>query len=92
MAKIPTRSFWANAVYLELISWAYDLVIAFQRLCLPAQLQHWNLSTLRRELWWLPAEWVRRGNRNYLRLPARYPRQELFRTIQVAASKITPLI
>ena len=92
LAKIPTRSFWANAVYLELLLWAYDLVLAFQQLCLPPEVQHWNISTLRRELWWLPAEWVKRGNRNYLRLPARYPRQELFRQIQQAATKIQPLI
>src|SRR6266508_3290789 len=49
-------------------------------------------SALRRELWWLPAEWVKRGNRNYLRLPARYPQQELFRKIQSAASRVQPLI
>ncbi|TAK05935.1 IS1380 family transposase [bacterium] len=92
MAKIPTRSFWANATYMEMILWAYDLVLAFQFLCLPKEIQHWNISTLRRDLWWLPAEWVKRGNRNYLRLPARYPQQELFRKIQLAASKVHPLI
>jgi hypothetical protein len=92
MAKIPTRSFWANAAYMEILLWAYDLVLAFQSLCLPKQVQHWNISTLRRELWWLPAEWVKRGNRNYLRLPARYPQQELFRKIQSAASRVQPLI
>jgi hypothetical protein len=92
LAKIPTRSFWANAVYLELILWAYDLVLSFQQLCLPPEVQHWNISTLRRELWWLPAEWVKRENRNYLRLPAWYPRQELFRQIQTAATRVQPLI
>lgn len=91
MAKIPTRSFWANAAYMELILWAYDLVLAFQSLCLPEEVQHWNISTLRRELWWLPAEWVRRDNRNLLVLPARYPRQDLFRRIQQATSKVRPL-
>ncbi len=35
MAKIPTRSFFANAVYLEIALWAYDLVMAFKALCLP---------------------------------------------------------
>jgi hypothetical protein len=92
MAKIPTRSFSANAAYMETLLWAYDLVLAFQALCLPKQVQHWNISTLRRELWWLPAEWVKRGNRNYLRLPARYPQQELFRRIQSATSRVQPLI
>ena len=92
MAKIPTRSFWANATYMEMLLWAYDLVLAFQFLCLPGEVQHWNISTLRRELWWLPAEWVRRDNRNLLMLPAKYPRQELFLKIQHAASKVRPLI
>ena len=92
MAKIPTRSVWANAAYMEMILWAYDLVLAFQHLCLPPEVSHWNISTLRRELWWLPAEWVKRGNRNVLRLPDRYPRQQLFHRIQTAASKVRPLL
>lgn len=71
---------------------AYDLVLAFQRLCLPQEVQHWNIATLRRELCWLPAEWVTRGNRLYLRLPARYPRPDLFRKVQAAASMVQPLI
>src|SRR5882724_8593268 len=92
MAKIPTRSFWANATYMEMLLWAYDLVLAFQFLCLPKTVQHWNISTLRRELWWLPAEWVKHGRRNILWLPARYPRQHLFLKIQQATSKLRPLI
>jgi len=92
MAKIPTRSFWANAPYMEMILWAYDLVVAFQRLCLPETVQHWNSATWRRERWWLPAEWVRRDNRNLLMLPARYPRQDLFLKIQQATAKVRPLI
>jgi len=92
LSQIPTRSFWANATYLEAILWAYDLVLAFQRLCLPREVQHWNISTLRRELWWLPAEWVQRGHRNLLVLPAKYPRQDLFAQVQRAASRVRPLI
>lgn len=92
LAHIPTRSFWANATYMEMVLWAYDLVLAFQRLCLPEAVQDWNISTLRRELWWLPAEWVRHGHRNILWLPAKYPNKELFDRIQSAASKVEPLI
>ena len=73
MAKIPTRSLWANAAYMETILWAYDLVLAFQFLCLPEEVRHWNIATLRRELWWLPAEWIKRDNRNLLMLPSKYP-------------------
>lgn len=92
MSKIPSRSFCANATYMETILWAYDLVLAFQMLCLPPQVQHWNIATLRRELWWVPAEWVRRGHRNVLALPAKYPRQDLFATVQRAATRVRPLI
>lgn len=92
MAKIPTRSFWANTAYMEMILWAYDLVLAFQSLCLPKEVRHWNIATLRRELWWLPAQWVKHGSRNVLWLPAKYPRQDLFLKIQTAASKLRPII
>ena len=92
LSKIPSRSFWVNATYLEAILWAYDLVRAFQVLCLPAKVQDWNISTLRRELWWLPAEWVKRGNRNLLVLPSKYPRQDLFTEVQRAAARVRPLI
>lgn len=92
MSKIPSRSFSANAAYLEAVLWAYDLVLAFQLLCLPPELQHWNIDTLRRELWWVAAAWVRRGHRNLLVLPAKYPRQDLFAKIQQATAKVRPLI
>ena len=91
MAQIPTRSFWDNAAYMETILWAYDLVLAFQFLCLPKEVQHWNISTLRRELWWLPAEWVNHSGQNFVRLPRKYPQQELFEKIQKSTSKVKPL-
>ncbi len=34
LRKIPTRSFAANALYLEIVRLAYNLVTAFQPLCL----------------------------------------------------------
>jgi hypothetical protein len=40
LAQIPTRSFWANATYLEMILWAYDLVLAFQSVRLPPEVRH----------------------------------------------------
>jgi hypothetical protein len=92
LAQIPTRSFLANSIYMEMILWAYDLVLTFQNLCLPLECNSWNISTLRRDLWWLPAEWVRTGNKNILRLPSGYPRQELFRKIQMAINHIQPII
>ena len=92
MSKTPTRKFSANAAYLEAVLWAYDLVLAFQMLCLPPEVQDWNISTLRRELWWVPAEWVKRDNRNVLALPAKFPRQNLFAKVQQATARVRPLI
>ena len=35
LRKVPTRAFAANALYLEVVRLAYNLVTAFQRTCLP---------------------------------------------------------
>jgi hypothetical protein len=59
---------------------------------LPEEVRNWNIATLRRELWWLPAEWVRRDNRNVLVLPAKYPRQDLFLKIQQGTEKVRPIV
>jgi hypothetical protein len=92
MAEIPTRSFHANAAYMEIILWAYDLAKAFQALCLPEEFRRWNVSRLRRDLWALPAELVKRGSANILRLPARYPHAAFLEGIQAAIGKLRPLI
>ena len=70
-AKIPTRAFAANALYLEVIRLAYNLVTAFQRTCLPEEWQALTLSKLRHRLFWLPGELTRPQNRPTLRLPNR---------------------
>jgi hypothetical protein len=92
LAKIPSRSFIANQVYLEIVLWAYDLVMAFKYLCLPQDCQAWTISTLRRNLWQLPAEWVRPDNKNLLRLPLRFPYQDVFRSVERTITRIKPLI
>ena len=68
LRKIPTRAFEANALYLEVIRLAYNLVTAFQRTCLPAEWQSYTLSKLRQRLLWLPGELTRPQNRPTLRL------------------------
>ena len=45
--KIPTASFAANALYLEIVRLAYNLVTAFQRTCLEASWQSLTLQKLR---------------------------------------------
>ena len=92
LGKIPTRSFLANAAYLEIVTWAYDLVLGFKALCLPSRYQQWSLATMRREFWSLPAQWVRTGNRNILRLPPGFSHQKAFRGVEAALRRFKPLI
>jgi hypothetical protein len=68
LAHIPTRLFAAKALYLEMIRFAYNLVIAFQRLCLSSDWQAFTLQTLRRKLFLLPRELTYPQNRPVLRL------------------------
>jgi hypothetical protein len=68
LRKIPTRAFGANALYLEVVRLAYNLVTAFQRTCLPQEWQSLTLSKLRHQLFWLPGELTRPQNRPTLRL------------------------
>lgn len=66
--KIPTASFSANALYLEIVRLAYNLVNAFQRLCLSETWQSLTLRQLRYKLLLIPGELVRPHNRPTLRL------------------------
>lgn len=68
LRKIPTRAFAANALYLEVVRLAYNLVTAFQRTCLPQEWQSLTLTKLRHRLFWLPGELIRPQNRPTLRL------------------------
>jgi hypothetical protein len=68
LRNIPTGDFAANALYLEVIRLAYNLVTAFQRTCLPEEWQKLTLSKLRYKLFWLPGELTRPQNRPTLRL------------------------
>jgi len=68
LRKVPTRVLAANALYLEVIRLAYNLVTAFQRSCLPEEWQHLTLSKLRHRLFWLPGQLTRPRHRPTLRL------------------------
>src|SRR5260370_16450756 len=62
LRKIPTGSFAANALYLEIVRLAYNLVTAFQRNCLEESWQSLTLQKLRYKLFLLPAELTRPQN------------------------------
>jgi len=68
LRKIPTASFAANALYLEIIRLAYNLVTAFQRNCLQESLHSLTLQKLRYKLFLLPGELTRPQNHPILRL------------------------
>jgi hypothetical protein len=91
LRKIPTRAFAANALYLEVVRLAYNLVTAFQRTCLPEEWQALTLTKLRHRLFWLPGELTRPQNRPTLRLPGRPAVQEWTAHIQSRLSKLKPL-
>lgn len=68
LRRIPTRAFGANALYLEVIRLAYNVVTAFQNTCVPEHWRNLTLSGLRYKLLWLPGELTRPQNRPTLRL------------------------
>jgi Transposase DDE domain group 1 len=68
LRKIPTASFAANALYLEIIRLAYNLVTIFQQNCLQESWQTLTLQKLRYKLFLIPGELTRPDNRPILRL------------------------
>jgi hypothetical protein len=91
LRKIPTRAFAANALYLEVVRLAYNLVTAFQRTCLPEEWQSLTLSKLRHKLFWLPGELTRPQNRPTLRLANSPMIQEWTEKILHRVHKLKPL-
>lgn len=91
LRKIPTASFEANALYLEVIRLAYNLVTAFQRTCLPAPWQGYTLQKLRFKLFLLPGELTRPQNRPTLRLKDSPSIQRLAEEIPSRISRLSPL-
>jgi hypothetical protein len=91
LRKIPTASFEANALYLEVIRLAYNLVPAFQRTCLPESWQSYTLQKLRFKLFLLPGELTRPQNRPTLRLKESPPIQRLVGDVLGRINGMTPM-
>ena len=91
LRKIPTASFAANALYLELIRLAYNLVTAFQRNCLDESWRNLTLQKLRYKLFLLPGELTRPQNRPVLRLRPTPGIQDLAQGILHKISALKPL-
>jgi hypothetical protein len=91
LCRIPTASFSANALYLEIVRLAYNLVNSFQRLCLSEPWQNLTLQQLRYKLFLIPAELVRPHNRPTLRLRQSPALENLTADILKRLAKIRPL-
>ena len=91
LRKIPTRAFAANAIYLEVVRLAYNLVTAFQRTCLEENWRNLTMGKLRHKLFWLPGELTRPQNRPTLRLAEIPDLQDLAGTILQQVQKQKPL-
>ena len=91
LRKIPTASFAANALYLEIVRLAYNLITAFQRSCLEESWQSLTLQRLRYKLFLIPGELTRPQNRPVLRLRPSPMLEGLAERILVRVSALKPL-
>ena len=91
LRKIPTASFAANALYLEIIRLAYNLVTTFQRNCLQESWQNLTLTKLRYKLFLLPGELTRPQNRPILRLRESPTLRDLANDILARLRSVKPL-
>jgi hypothetical protein len=89
--KIPTASFAASALYLEIVRLAYNLVTAFQWSCLDESWQSLTLQKLRHKLFLIPGELTRPHNRPVLRLRPSPMLEGLAEKILAKVSKLNPL-
>lgn len=92
LRKIPTASFEANKLYLEIIRLAYNLVTAFQRTCLPESWQSYTLQQLRFKLFLLPGELTRPQNRPTLRLRQSPDVERLATSILAKIAALSPVV
>lgn len=90
-ANIPTRAFAANVLYLEIVRLAYNIVTAFQRICLPEDWQSFTLQSLRHKLFTLPGELIRPQNRPVLRFNSVPAVEPIARLIHKRLKTLAPL-
>jgi len=91
LRRIPTRAFLANALFLEIVRLAYNLVTCFQRTCLPDRWQNLTLRKLQHKLLLVPGELIRPQNRPVLRLSGLQLTNELAQSILARVGELKPL-
>lgn len=75
---LPSGDFFVNAVYLRIISLAYNLFIALKTLALPACFKALRLKTLLFRLLGVPALVISHARRLWLKLPRGHPHWAAF--------------
>ena len=78
---LPSGDFFVNAVYLRIITLAYNLFIALKTLMLPAAEKGLRLKTMLFRLLGLPALVVHHARRVLLKLPRGHPHFAQFRAL-----------
>jgi len=91
LRKIPTASFPANALYLEIIPLAHNLLTTFQRNSLRESWQNLTLTKLRYKLFLLPGELTRPPNRPVLRLRESLILRDLADDVLTKLGRVKPL-
>ena len=91
-ASAPHNKFVANALYTELSLLAYNLIVWFKRLCLPAECQSYTVGTLRHRLLLIQGVFTRTGNRPELKLPRNTPYQDVFEYAQNRINELGSLL
>jgi hypothetical protein len=69
LGNIPTSHFFANETSCHLLLLAYNLMNWFKRLCLPPDFQQATLQSIRHQIFLMPAQILRIGNRPRLVWP-----------------------
>lgn len=91
-AKALTNNFAANSLYAELSLLAYNIIIWFQRLCLPDSWQSYTINTLRHRLLLIPGVFTRTGNRPELKLPKNCLYQDVFTNALKKINNLSSLV
>jgi hypothetical protein len=73
LASLPSGDFFVNAVYLRIMTLAFNLIASFKRYVLPASWSHHTLKTLRFRLLSVPAVVVRHARQLCVRISRHRP-------------------
>jgi hypothetical protein len=91
LGKIPSQDFAANESFFQIVLLAYNLLSWFKRLCVPPRWQRATLPTLRQQLLFVPAQFVRPGGTPTLRIAPGFTHTDDFVDVMKRIGKVRPL-